>query len=128
MLWLVHSQTRAPSPFDLSIQMVHVPATPDELLHIVEGRAHGFESLSLVYSETKPGGGAAPIGTRPEKPTSCWRARCGIRSETARSLPRLLSSFGTRPAWYILSCNVSDRPIHVIGALPRSYQQEIDAD
>lgn len=48
-------------------EMTHFQATPDELLHIVEGRAHGFESLSLVYTETKPGGGAPPHHHRVEE-------------------------------------------------------------
>ena len=106
--------------------MVHVPATPDELLHIVEGRAHGFESLSLVYSETKPGGGAPPHRHKCEEAHIVLEGK--VRYSIGESTFVAEAPFVVRIPAGVSFTNVSDRPIHVIGALPRSSQQEIDAD
>jgi uncharacterized cupin superfamily protein len=38
--------------------MITQSATPGELIHILEGESHGFDSLSVVISETKPNDGA----------------------------------------------------------------------
>jgi hypothetical protein len=42
---------------------------PGEVIHIVEGKTHGFESLSLIISETKPGSGAPRMHINAKKLT-----------------------------------------------------------
>jgi len=130
----VHSQSakeskKADNEFVITIdKMLSLEARsrPGELLHIVEGKSNGFESLSLIISETKPGSGAPPHAHQCEEAhvlldgiveykvgeaTFVAKAPCVVRIPA-----NTIHSF----------TNIGPKTINVIGVFPKNSEAEID--
>lgn len=110
-----------PSPADHvfgSDQMVHFYDAPGEYGYVAEGKDHGFSSLSVIITDTRPGGGP-PLHSHD--------------TEEAQVLPegRYLVLIGdcrfdvTGPATVRIPAGVphtfvnpGDQPVHIVGVVP----------
>lgn len=110
-----------PSPADHvfgSDQMVHFYDAPGEYGYVAEGKDHGFSSLSVIITDTRPGGGP-PLHSHD--------------TEEAQVLPegRYLVLIGDRrfdvtgPATVRIPAGVphtfvnpGDQPVHIVGVVP----------
>jgi mannose-6-phosphate isomerase-like protein (cupin superfamily) len=128
----VHSQSvkepnKGNNEFLVTIdKMPLLEALPGELLHIVEGKSNGFESLSILISETKPGSGAPPhmhkceeayvlldgiVEYKVAETSFVAKAPCAVRIPA-----NTLHSFK----------NIGPKTISVIGIFPKNTEAEID--
>lgn len=111
----------APSPSDLVFgrdQMVHFYDVPGEYGYVVEGKDHGFSALSIITTDTQPGGGPPLHAHETEEAhvllEGRYRVLIGERRfdvtgpATVRIPPGIAHTF----------VNTSDRVIHVVGILP----------
>ena len=109
-------------------EMITLEAAPGETLHIVDGKAHGFESLALAISDTAPGKGAPPHRHK------CEEAHVVLEGTVAYEIGgkkfTATAPFVVRiPAGVTHSFrNAGRKPIHVIGVFPRNSEAEIDAE
>jgi mannose-6-phosphate isomerase-like protein (cupin superfamily) len=109
-------------------EMIKLEAAPGEILHIVDGKAHGFESLALAISDTASGKGAPPHRHKCEEAHVVMRGtvayEIGDRKFTAKAPFVVRIPAGVTHSFK----NVGTEPIHVIGVFPRNSESEIDAD
>jgi quercetin dioxygenase-like cupin family protein len=128
----IHSQSvkepnRANNESVITIdKMLLLEAVPGEVLHIVEGKSHGFESLSLIISETKPGSGAPPHVHKCEEAhvllDGIVEYKIGEKTFVARA-PYVVRI----PANTVHSFkNIGTKTINVIGIFPKNTEGEID--
>jgi len=106
--------------------MLLLEALPGEVLHIVEGKSHGFESLSLMISETKPGSGAPPHAHQCEEAhvllDGIVEYKIGEKTFVAQA-PYVVRI----PANTVHSFkNIGTKTINVIGIFPKNTEAEID--
>jgi mannose-6-phosphate isomerase-like protein (cupin superfamily) len=120
---------RPPNPAEYVIkldQMASFYDVPGEFGHIMLGKEHGFQQLSFIITETRPGGGP-PLHTHDteeahivlsgtasyviEHPATGKRRTFTVRGPyIVRIPPRHLHTF----------VNAGKEPLHLIGALPDS--------
>ena len=106
--------------------MITESARPGELIHILGGESHGFESLSFVISETKPNGGPPLHRHLCEEAhvLLAGRVKYTIGHETfVAEAPYVVRI----PAGVCHSFeNLGDKTINVIGVFPKSRENEVD--
>lgn len=128
----VHSQSakepkKADNEFLITIdKILSLEAVPGEVLHIVEGKSHGFDSLTLGFSETKPGSGAPPHIHKCEEALvlldGIVEYKIGEKTFVAQA-PHVVRI----PANTIHSFkNIGTKTINVIGIFPTTTEAEID--
>jgi mannose-6-phosphate isomerase-like protein (cupin superfamily) len=109
-------------------EMIKLEAAPGEILHIVDGKAHGFESLALAITDTAPGKGAPPHRHKCEEAHVVLQGmvayEIGDKKFTAKAPFVVRIPAGVTHSFR----NAGTEPIHVIGVFPRSSESEIDAD
>ena len=106
--------------------MITESAPRGELIHILGGESHGFESLSFVISETKPNGGPPLHRHLCEELTSCSLGESNTPSDMKPLLRRLHTWSGFPLGHVTLSKTLETRPINVIGVFPKSRENEVD--
>ena len=109
-------------------EMIRYEAAPGEILHIVEGQRHGFHSLTVLITETKPGSGAPPHRHKVEEASILLKGKVkwtvGNSSFVAEG-PAVIRV----PAGEVHSfVNVGPDSINSIGVFPKSRENEIEAD
>jgi len=106
--------------------MITESAPRGELIHILGGESHGFESLSFVISETKPNGGPPLHRHLCEEAhvLLAGRVKYTIGHETfVAEAPYVVRI----PAGVCHSFeNLGDKTINVIGVFPKSRENEVD--
>ena len=128
----VHSQSektpdKSNNEFLITLdKMLSLDVVPGEVLKIVEGKSHGFESLSLMISETKPGSGAPPHVHKCEEAhvllDGIVEYKIGEKTFVAqapyvvRIPPNTVHSFK----------NIGTKTINVIGIFPKNSEAEVD--
>jgi quercetin dioxygenase-like cupin family protein len=125
----VKESTNANDEFVVTIDKMlslQAPSRPGEGIHIVEGKTHGFESLSLIISETKPGSGAPPHAHQCEEAhvllDGIVEYKVGEKTFVAKA-PCVVRI----PANTIHSfTNIGPKTISVIGVFPKNTENEID--
>jgi mannose-6-phosphate isomerase-like protein (cupin superfamily) len=106
--------------------MITQSATPGELIHILEGESHGFDSLSVVITETTPNDGASRHRHACEEAhvVLAGKVEYTVGGETfVAEAPYVVRI----PAgvWHSFK-NMVDKTINVIGVSPKSRESEVD--
>lgn len=117
----VHPPEVQPSPSDHVFgrqHMVHFYDAPGEYGYVMEGRHHGFSALSIVTTDTWPGGGP-PLHTHETEEAQVlqegrYRILIGDRRFDVTGPATVRIPAGV-PHTFV---NLDDRVIHVIGVLP----------
>ena len=111
--------------FKLS-DMATETAPPGELIHILGGESAGFESLSVLISETKPNSGP------PRHRHACEEAHILLAGKVEYTIGGETfvadAPYVVRiPAgeWHSFK-NLGDKTINVIGIFPKSRESEVD--
>jgi quercetin dioxygenase-like cupin family protein len=110
-----------PSPDDHVFtrdHMVHFYDVPGEYGYVMEGADHGFSALSLITTDTWPGGGP-PLHTHEAEEAQLiqegrYRVLIGDRRYDVTG-PALIRIPAGVPHTFV---NLSERVIHIVGVLP----------
>lgn len=117
----VHPPTVPPSPADHVFgreHMVHFYDVPGEYGYVMEGRDHGFSAISIIITDTAPGGGP-PLHvheTEEAQVLQAGRYRVLIGDDRYDVMgPAIVRIPAGVPHTFV---NIDDREIHVVGVFP----------
>lgn len=99
-------------------QMVHFYDVPGEYGYVVEGKDYGFETLSIITTDTHPGGGPPLHIHETEEAHVIQEGRYRVLIGERRidvAAPAVVRIPPQVPHTFV---NTSDRVIHIVGILP----------